>query len=240
MADRHRYTVSRVDAGDRYPQFVGVGVGKRRWYATIFSFDRPRSRSISTERHGRSPSPAGFSPRSASPWPLRPLVFTRASSVFIPAVPSMFHAGTALYMKTCVMFMVYYLSLTGMRRLAQLVSVSGACCRITSRCGIRWAAVPSALDHATMMYGDGRINEAGAQRHEVAPGCDPRPLASRLYPTTSVTRIAAIFRVSLMALRRRDRVSRFGSSGQSLWGASQRRERNVDHWLEHGRASMLR
>jgi len=36
------------------PQPVGVGVGKRRWYATIFSFERPRSRSISTERRGRS------------------------------------------------------------------------------------------------------------------------------------------------------------------------------------------
>ena len=35
-------------------------------------------------------------------------------------------------------------------------------------------------------------------------------------------------------LRRRDRVSRFGSSRQSLRGASQRRERNVDHRLEHG------
>jgi hypothetical protein len=64
------------------------------------------------------------------------------------------------------MFMVYYLSLTGMRRLVQLVSVSGACCRITSRCGIRWAAVPSALDHATVMYRDGRINEDAAQRPE--------------------------------------------------------------------------
>ena len=52
------------------------------------------------------------------------------------------------------------------------------------------------------------------------------------------TKIAAV--ALDMALRRRDRVSRFGSSGQSLWGASQRRERNVDHWLEHGRASMLR
>jgi hypothetical protein len=52
--------------------------------------------------------------------------------------------------------------------------------------------------------------------------------------------MAASFRVSLTALRRRDRLSRFGSSRQSLWGASQRRERNVDHWLEHGRASMLR
>ena len=93
-ADWHRYAVSWdhrriIDAGGRYPQLVGVGVGKRRWYATIFSFDRPRSRSISTERRSRSLSRAGFTPRSSSPWPLpcRPLVFMRASSVFIPAVP---------------------------------------------------------------------------------------------------------------------------------------------------------
>ncbi len=67
-------------------------VGKRRWYATIFSFDRPRSRSISTERRGRSLSGAGSTPRLSSPWPLpcRPLIFTRASSVFIPVVPSHF------------------------------------------------------------------------------------------------------------------------------------------------------
>ena len=74
-ADWHRYAVSWdhrriVDAGGRYPQPVGVGVGKRRWYATIFSFDRPRSRSISTERRGGSLSQAGFTPRSSSPWPL--------------------------------------------------------------------------------------------------------------------------------------------------------------------------
>ncbi len=71
-----------IDAGGRYP--LGVGVGKRRWYATIFSVDRPRSRSISTERRGWSLSRAGFTPRSSSsPWPLpgRPLVFTCASSV---------------------------------------------------------------------------------------------------------------------------------------------------------------
>ena len=43
-----------IDPGGRYPQLVGVGVGTRRWYATIFSLDRPRSRSISTERRGRS------------------------------------------------------------------------------------------------------------------------------------------------------------------------------------------
>src|SRR5208282_5842280 len=56
-ADWHRCAVSWdhrriIDAGGRHPQPVGVGVGKRRWYATIFSFDRPRSRSISTERRG--------------------------------------------------------------------------------------------------------------------------------------------------------------------------------------------
>jgi hypothetical protein len=96
-ADWHRYAVSRdhrriIDARGRYPQLVGVGVGKRRWYATIFSFDRPWSRSISTERRRRFPSWAGFTPRSSSPWPLpcRALVFTRASSVFIPAVPPIF------------------------------------------------------------------------------------------------------------------------------------------------------
>ena len=87
--------------------------------------------------------------------------------MFIPAVPSIFHAGTAIYVATRIVFMVYYLSLTGMRRLAQLVSVSGACCRITSRCGIRWAAVPSALDHATVMYRDGPINEVAAQHPEL-------------------------------------------------------------------------
>src|SRR4029077_10750988 len=48
-----------------------------------------RQTRISTERRGRFPSRAGFTPRSSSPWPLpwRALAFTRASSVFIPAVP---------------------------------------------------------------------------------------------------------------------------------------------------------
>jgi hypothetical protein len=50
-----------------------------------------------------------------------------------------------------------------------------------------------------------------------------------------VTKIAASFRVSPTALRRRDRVSHFRSSGQSLWGASQTCERNVDVFgLGHG------
>ena len=36
-----------IDARGRDPQLVGVGVGKRRWYATIFSLGKkPRSRSI--------------------------------------------------------------------------------------------------------------------------------------------------------------------------------------------------
>ena len=64
-SDWHRYAVSRdhrriIDARGRDPQLVGVGVGKRRWYATIFSVDRPRSRSISNERRDRSLSQAGF------------------------------------------------------------------------------------------------------------------------------------------------------------------------------------
>jgi hypothetical protein len=76
---------------------VGVGVGKRRWYATIFSFDRPRSRSISAERRGRSLSRARLTPRSSS---LRPQAFTHASSVIIPAVPSIFHVAAVMYMTT--------------------------------------------------------------------------------------------------------------------------------------------
>ena len=94
-ADGHRYSVSWdhrlfINAGGQHPQPVGVGVGKRRWYATILSFDRPRSRSMSTERRSRSLSRAGFTLRSSSPQPqpCRPLVFMRTSSVFIPAVPS--------------------------------------------------------------------------------------------------------------------------------------------------------
>jgi len=92
-----------IDAGGRHPQLVG-GVGKRRSYATIFSFDRPRSRSISTERRGGSLSQAGFTPRSsARPWPppYRPLVFTRASpSVFIRPFPQVARQCGAVYDNT--------------------------------------------------------------------------------------------------------------------------------------------
>jgi hypothetical protein len=130
-ADWHRYAVFRdqrciIDAGGQHPQPVGVGVGKRRWYATIFSFDRPRSRSMSTERRGGSLSRAGFTPRSSSLWPLpwQSLVFTHASPVFIPAVPSMFNVNAVLFMTTRIAFMAYLSSLTGMRRLARRVLVS--------------------------------------------------------------------------------------------------------------------
>src|SRR5271166_2564825 len=69
-----------------------------------------------------------------------------------------------------------------------------------------------------------------------SPGGAGRAPPSCWEPTTSDTKIAASFRVSPTALRRRDRVSRFGSSGQSLWGASQGRERNVVLGLAHGRS----
>ena len=97
-------------------------VGKRRWYATIFSFDRPRSRSISTERRGGSLSQAGFTPRSSSPWPLpcRPL---RWSSPAPPPCSSrpflhMFHPSVVLFMTTRIAFVAHFSGLTGMRRLA--------------------------------------------------------------------------------------------------------------------------
>jgi hypothetical protein len=57
--DEMNVTRQPIELGDSNPgtpslcrgprPVVGVGVGKRRWYAIIFSFDRPRSRSISTE-----------------------------------------------------------------------------------------------------------------------------------------------------------------------------------------------
>jgi hypothetical protein len=100
------YAVSRdhrriIDAGGRYPQLMGLGVGKRRWYATIFSFDKPRSRSISTERRGRSLSRAGPTPRSSSPsLPCRPLVFTCASSVSSRPFLPIFHVNVALLRTT--------------------------------------------------------------------------------------------------------------------------------------------
>jgi hypothetical protein len=80
-------------------QLGGGGVGKRRWYATIFSFERPRSRSISTERRGRSVSRTAATPRSSSPWPpsCRPLV-SRATSVFTPAVPRL-HINEVSFMQ---------------------------------------------------------------------------------------------------------------------------------------------
>src|SRR5271166_3042376 len=68
------------------PPLVGVGIGKRRWYATIFSCDRPRSRRISTERRGRSLSRAGFTPRS-SPRP-EPCPAGRWSSHTLPPCSS--------------------------------------------------------------------------------------------------------------------------------------------------------
>ena len=119
-----RYAVSWdhcriVDAGRRYPQHVGVAAGKRRWYATIFSVERPRSRSTSTERRGRSLSRAGAPPRSSSPWPpsCQPLVFTRATSGVHLAVPPLSHQNSVVYGNR-VRQRPYSTSLTGMRRRA--------------------------------------------------------------------------------------------------------------------------
>ena len=122
-ADWHRYAVSRdhrriIDARGRDRQLVGVGVGKRRWYATIFSFDRPRSRSTSTERRGRSLSRAGATPRSSSPWlpSCQPLVFTRATSVFTRAVPPFSHQYNDASSNSHSLYGRGAESLTGMRR----------------------------------------------------------------------------------------------------------------------------
>jgi hypothetical protein len=108
-----------VDAGVGTRKRAGVGAGKRRWYATIFSVERPRSRSISTERRGRSVSRAAATPRSSSPWlsSCWRLVFTRAPLVFTPAAPDL-HTYEMEFMATRIAFMAYHSSLTGMRRRA--------------------------------------------------------------------------------------------------------------------------
>ena len=102
------------------------------------------------------------------------------------------------------------------------------------------AAVAGALDDAAVMHRDGRVDQVAAQR--------PQPRQNPVLVGSGKPRIAddvghqdrgQFSGLAHGATCRRDRVSRFGSSGQSLWGASQRRERNVDHWLEHGCTSML-
>jgi hypothetical protein len=116
--DHHRI----VDAGVGTRKRAGVGAGKRPWYATIFSVERPRSRSISTERRGRSVSRAGSAPRSWSP-SCRPMGFTRATSVFTSAV---LHINAALFMPARIAFMAYRSSLTGMRRRALFCAIDPA------------------------------------------------------------------------------------------------------------------
>ena len=63
-------------------------------------------------------------------------------------------------------------------------------------------SVAGALHHASVMHGDGRINQ-------ITPECPGRANVrsssapvSRLYPTTSAASIAASFRVSAMTFRR--------------------------------------
>ena len=107
-----------IDAGGRQPKLMGVG--KRRWYATIFSFERPRSRSMSTQRPCGSLSRAGLTPRSSfsSHLPCQPRVFTQSSPVFIPAVlPSFTSIRRCLEQHASPLWRTYLSSLTGMRRL---------------------------------------------------------------------------------------------------------------------------
>jgi len=90
------------------------------------------------------------------------------------------------------------------------------------------------------MHRNSRIDKVAAER--------PEPRQNPVLFGSSKPRIAdhvghqdrGQFSGFATALRRRDRISRFGSTVQSVWAASQRRERNVDLCLEHGRASMLR
>jgi hypothetical protein len=115
----------------------------------------------------------------------------------------------------------------------------GAVHRVNNAPELDNCAVAGALDDPAMMHGNGWIDLVAKERAEPRENSILVGSSKPRMPTTSDTKIAASFRVSPTTLRRRDLVSRFGPSGQSLWGASQRRERNVDHWLGHGCTSML-
>jgi hypothetical protein len=69
-------------------------------YATIFSFERPRSRSISTERRGRSLARRGATPRSSSPWP------PPCQPLGLHARHLVFHINTEMFLAIRIPFMV--------------------------------------------------------------------------------------------------------------------------------------
>jgi hypothetical protein len=55
--------------------------------------------------------------------------------------------------------------------------------------------IPGALDHAPFVNGDGRVDQIAAQARNRASVPSSSAPPSRLYPTTSANRIAAIFRI---------------------------------------------
>ena len=114
---------------------------------------------------------------------------------------------------------------------------NGAVHRVDDTPELDNCAVAGALDDAAVVHGDGRIDQVAAER--------PQPRQNPVLVGSGKPRIADDVghqdRRELSSLAhgasRRDRVSRFGSSGKAS-GASQRRE-DVDHRLGHGCTSML-
>jgi hypothetical protein len=82
-------------------------------------------------------------------------------------------------------------------------------------------AVAGALNDTPVMHGDSWVDQIAAlARSRASVGSSSAP-ASRLYPTISATRIAAIFRVSLMA----------HPSGHRATLAQKACQRRQSHWL---------
>jgi len=98
-------------------------------------------------------------------------------------------------------------------------------------------AVPGALDDPAMMHGDGRIDQVASERPE--PGENPVLIGSG--QSRIADHVGHQDRNQFPGLAHGATPPRpFRVVRAKPLGASQRRERNADHWLEHGRASMLR
>jgi hypothetical protein len=87
----------------------------------------------------------------------------------------MFHVAAALYMTTRIVFVVYLLSLTGMRRLARRVSVSGVYCRnLHRKVGVaaspRRARLPAKRERPA-------VNSAPASTPSTTPARNPNAMS---------------------------------------------------------------
>jgi len=81
-----------------------------------------------------------------------------------------------------------------------VLNLDGAAHGVDQRCGTRREPRRRCASPRGLVHSDGRIRSDRCARPEAAPGCDPhRRQRARLVSTTSAARIAASFRVSIIA-----------------------------------------